>query len=351
MSQETKPASGPEQPRPGGARAKTLGTWVWAGLIAVLWTALAGLSLAWNFFQMGAELEDLARTQANMAFEKDLIYRRWSASLGGLYAPVTPLTPPNPHLRVPERDLTTPGGRELTLINPAYMTRLVHELGRRELGLRGHITSLRPLRPENAPDPWEAQALEQFATGHKQASGRAEMEGRPYLRFMRPLHYEKVCQGCHAAQGYELGQVMGGISVAVPLEPLLAVTSHHQRLMALTHGLLWGLGMLGLVLAFRGLQRRQQARLRAESDREQTLVRLRQALEQVRALKGLLPICASCRRIRDQQGRWQGLEAYISQHSEASFSHGICPQCAQKLYPDLVRPGQAPAPGQEGEQT
>ncbi|MBI4798226.1 MAG: DUF3365 domain-containing protein [Desulfarculus sp.] len=333
-------ANSRDQPHPDGARASTLPTWAMAGLIAGLWTVLVLASLTWNFFQMRAELDDLARTQANMAFEKDLIYRRWSASLGGVYARVTPGTPPNPYLQVPERDLTTPGGRELTLVNPAYMTRLVHELGRREMGMQGHITSLKPLRPENAPDPWEAQSLKEFAAGKQVASLRVEMEGHPFLRFMRPLHYEKPCQTCHARQGYELGQVMGGISVAVPLGPLLAATRHHENLMALSHGLLWSLGVVGLVLAFRGLDRRQQARLRAEEKREQTLAELRQALEQVRALKGLLPICASCKRIRDEQGRWQGLEAYISQHSEASFSHGICPQCAQRLYPDLAAPAQ-----------
>lgn len=347
MNQQPQTTNDPDQPHPGGARAFVLPTWATAGLIAGLWTVLVLSSLAWNFFHMRAGIDDLARTQARMAFEKDLIYRRWSASLGGVYALVTPHTAPNPHLQAPERDLTTPRGRELTLINPAYMTRLVHELGRREMGLQGHITSLKPLRPENAPDPWEAQALGEFEAGIKEASLRVELEGRPYLRFMGPLTYDKPCQACHAGQGYEPGQVMGGISVAVPLGPLLATTSHHQRLMFLTHGLLWFLGLLGLVLAFRGMERRQRARLLAEEDREKALAELRQALEQVRALKGLLPICASCKRIRDEQGRWQGLEAYISQHSEASFSHGICPQCAQRLYPNLVGRGQAPAPDQE----
>ncbi|MFQ5611488.1 MAG: ANTAR domain-containing response regulator [Anaerolineae bacterium] len=63
---------------------------------------------------------------------------------------------------------------------------------------------------------------------------------------------------------------------------------------------------------------------------------LRQALENVNLLSGLLPICASCKRIRDGQGNWQEIEAYIHDHSEAEFSHGICPDCARKLYPDLA---------------
>jgi hypothetical protein len=58
-------------------------------------------------------------------------------------------------------------------------------------------------------------------------------------------------------------------------------------------------------------------------------------LENVRILHGLLPICASCKKIRDDQGYWSEIEGYISKHSEADFSHGICPECARKLYPEI----------------
>jgi AmiR/NasT family two-component response regulator len=62
---------------------------------------------------------------------------------------------------------------------------------------------------------------------------------------------------------------------------------------------------------------------------------LKDALAQVRALRGLLPICASCKRIRDDEGYWHQVEVYIRDHSEAEFSHGICPDCFKELYPDL----------------
>jgi hypothetical protein len=64
-------------------------------------------------------------------------------------------------------------------------------------------------------------------------------------------------------------------------------------------------------------------------------VELRSALEQVKRLSGLLPICASCKKNRDDKGYWNQIEAYISQHSEAQFSHGVCPECAKKLYSDI----------------
>lgn len=59
------------------------------------------------------------------------------------------------------------------------------------------------------------------------------------------------------------------------------------------------------------------------------------ALQEVKILSGFLPICASCKKIRDDQGYWNQIESYIRDHSEAEFSHGICPDCAKKLYPDL----------------
>jgi PAS domain S-box-containing protein len=63
--------------------------------------------------------------------------------------------------------------------------------------------------------------------------------------------------------------------------------------------------------------------------------KLQDALDQIKVLRGVLPICASCKRIRDDEGYWNQIEGYIKEHSEANFSHGLCPDCAKKLYPDL----------------
>lgn len=77
-------------------------------------------------------------------------------------------------------------------------------------------------------------------------------------------------------------------------------------------------------------------RRRAESERERLLKRLQDALEQVHTLAGLLPICAGCKQIRDESNRWQSIESYITARSTATFSHGLCPECSQRLYPDLL---------------
>ena len=77
-------------------------------------------------------------------------------------------------------------------------------------------------------------------------------------------------------------------------------------------------------------------RKNAENEKEKLIVELQEALDKVKLLSGLLPICASCKKIRDDQGYWKQIETYIHEHSEAKFSHGICPECATKLYPDFV---------------
>jgi DNA-binding NtrC family response regulator len=70
-------------------------------------------------------------------------------------------------------------------------------------------------------------------------------------------------------------------------------------------------------------------------EREKMVVKLREALEQIKILRGLLPICACCKDIRDDQGYWHQIEDYVRKHSDAEFSHGLCPECAEKLYPDV----------------
>jgi len=74
--------------------------------------------------------------------------------------------------------------------------------------------------------------------------------------------------------------------------------------------------------------------VRDVTERERLITELRMALDEVNTLRGLLSICASCKRIRDERGAWQQLESYIQSHSEAKFTHGLCADCMRKLYPD-----------------
>ena len=204
-------------------------------------------SLGWNWRHLEQSLTGLAESEANAAFQKDLTYRLWAAMQGGVYVPPSDQTPPNPYLaHVPDRDIETREGRSLTLVNPAYMTRQVHELGQERYGLRGHITSLKPIRPENAPDEWEKKALLAFAAGSLKETTRQAFDGQPYFRLMRPLLADPPCLKCHAAQGYEQGDVIGGISVSVPLQSYLGLAGQQRLHLVIAHLIIGLLGLAGL---------------------------------------------------------------------------------------------------------
>jgi PAS domain S-box-containing protein len=89
--------------------------------------------------------------------------------------------------------------------------------------------------------------------------------------------------------------------------------------------------VLGAVVTFRDITERKQAEDALEEERR----RLQQALDEVRTLRGIVPICANCKKIRDDKGFWNQVEKYVSDHTEAKFSHGICPDCVKELYPEL----------------
>ena len=221
--------------------------------------------LLWSLLYQQREMQSTARIQAVSAFQKDLVYRLWATSHGGVYVPVTEQTPPSPYLaHVEERDITTPSGRALTLMNPAYMTRQVHEMGQDQYGLRGHITSLNPIRTENEPDEWERQALETFTDANDELSSVEDIDGVPHLRLMRPLITKAPCLKCHSEQGYKVGDVRGGISVSVPLPPLAAIARHQSSRLIIGLALLWLLGLMGVSLAGQQIGYRIREHGRAE---------------------------------------------------------------------------------------
>ena len=290
---------------------------------------LAMLSL-WFRASEAEQTSALARQEARAFFQQVLITRDWNASHGGVYVFVTPDTPPNPYLDGPDRDLRTDDGRTLTKINPAYMTRQIFELADQRQ-VQFHITSLRPVSPANACDHWERQALSSFEAGREErAEFTSEPGAGPVFRYMAPLRVERPCLACHAAQGYREGDLRGGISVSIPAAGLMDIQRRHDRNTLIALGLIWGIGLAGVTLGYQRLAR-------AEQSRENVIRELQGALAKVKALSGLLPICAACKKVRDDQGYWQQIENYISAHSQAEFTHGICPECTRRLYPDFTR--------------
>lgn len=185
-------------------------------LVLALWLSIVAVSLGWNLYQAGHHREELARESARSFFDLLLITRRWNARHEGVYVPVTPETPANPYLKDPRREIQVTDTLTLTKVNPAYMTRALAELAAERSGVQFHITSLKPIRPENLAQPWEAEALRAFEQGAREWVEFYRHSDQEGYRYMAPLITEKPCLKCHAEQGYELGSVRGGISITLP---------------------------------------------------------------------------------------------------------------------------------------
>ncbi|MBF0185638.1 MAG: DUF3365 domain-containing protein [Magnetococcales bacterium] len=239
-------------------------------LAILVWSLLILTSLGWNFYNENRQTELLLISVARANFDKDVAFRLWATSHGGVYVPVDERTPASPYLaHIPERDITTPSGRQLTLMNPAYMLRQLMYDHAELYGIRGRITSLKYLNPLNAPDPWESEALQAFEKGSGEIVTFTEMEGERYLRLMQPLVTTEGCLKCHGHQGYQVGDVRGGIGVAVPVAPYQKLANISLIAIVLSHSVIWLLGLLAMSYAFRLLARQvialQQARDQAES--------------------------------------------------------------------------------------
>ncbi|GAB1393935.1 hypothetical protein MASR1M60_20990 [Rhodocyclaceae bacterium] len=230
-----------------------------AALAALAWTlALAG-SLVWNLRNSERQTMEMAYAEARAVRDKDMAFRRWGLRHSGVYVAVTEKEQPSPFLsHIPERDVTTTSGKQLTLRAPAIMVREMMDSYAEMRGVRGRIVGLRYLNPANAPDAWEKRQLEAFEMGEKSEVWEvADMNGEPNLRYLRGWHMEPGCVKCHAILGYKDGELRGATGVNLPLAP------YYQRIEAValnlgfSHAGIWLIGLIGIGWAGR------QAQLRA----------------------------------------------------------------------------------------
>ena len=208
------------------------------GALAAIYVASALFFLTLGVFEwqrVGENIDSIAEERGRVVFNLIELTRDWNARHGGVYVPVTEITQPNPYLEHPQRDVKTVDGRELTMINPAFMTRQFAELAEKATGVRFHITSLKPIRPANVADAWEKASLELFEEGKQKERTEYFSEfafsdrAHPAHRYMAPLYIKPPCLKCHEKQGYKVGDIRGGISVTMPAEELLAVRDQRRQ--------------------------------------------------------------------------------------------------------------------------
>lgn len=217
-------------------------------ILFAFWNLMIGLSLTWNLHQEGRYLIEAVKLAARTNINKDLSFRRWATSHGGVYVPPSKHTPPNPYLKVPDRDVVTTSGKALTLMNPAYMLRQMQQDFGLEYGNRSSLTSLKLLNPANAPDAWQRQALSRFTQGDKEFWQVTLLEGQLYLRMIRPMFVEAGCLNCHAQQGYNLGDIRGGVETSIAMAPFIKQIRETNTGQVLSHAGIWLLGLSGLLL-------------------------------------------------------------------------------------------------------
>ncbi len=207
----------------------------------LMWSLLISCSLAWMIHNSRVEEQRIALLTARSLFKQIVVTRRWSSAHGGVYTPVTEKNQPNPYLEDPARDLIINENLMLTKINPAYMTRQISEIAMLQDGVQFHITSLNPIRPENKPTPAEMQFLQNFEMGKAEDHIFLWEDGRQVFKYMAPLIAEKSCLSCHEKQGYKEGDIRGGISVSLPFSMHIPIVP-----MALSHALIWVIGLAGM---------------------------------------------------------------------------------------------------------
>lgn len=235
--------------------------------LVAAWTLLIFGFIAFAIHVSRNKIEAEARIQVNTIFEQNLVYRRWAANHGGVYVPITETFKPNPYLVTANRDLTATNGLKLTLVNPAWMIRQMFDLLNKQspLPIINRLTSLKYLNPVNKPDEWEEKALLAFEKGWSEQSDIKVINGQPYMRLIKPVVTEKSCLKCHAHQGYKAGDVRGGISISIPMQPYYDELSVEKRSVIGSYLAFWAIGM-GFILFFTGKVNRQQEKIIASKE-------------------------------------------------------------------------------------
>lgn len=207
--------------------------WWWT--VVFFWGSFTAFSFGWQYSRLQADAVEMATLRGQLVFNMVQITRSWNASHGAVYAEITPENPVNPYLEHPDKSATSSQGKALTMINPAYMSRQINVLLAAQSDLKLHLTSLKPINPDNRADDWERQALEGFERGEKERvafQGGGENE---VFRYMAPLYVQQACLQCHAKQGYSLGQVRGGLSVTQPSSYITNIIDSQKRSLLLVH--------------------------------------------------------------------------------------------------------------------
>lgn len=232
------------------------------------WTLLAcGLAVE-AIWRINQRFDQRNEAEISAFLARDYALRHWILENGGVYVRESVKVPQNKYLsQVTEAAVTTTKGKRLVLVNGAYAMRLLTEQYKvnNPEEIYVHATSMNPFRSTSAPDQWERASLRQMeANTTDKITGREIHDGKTTLRSMVPLYAKQNCLECHGSKGFKLGDLIGGLSISLPLDKKLQRKQQQINRNLVQFGAIWLVGLMALLVARYELRKRSRARDVAE---------------------------------------------------------------------------------------
>ncbi len=236
-------------------------------------------------------IKKLAETNARTHSQKDSSYRQLFIASGGAYITLGKEILPDETLsHRHDRDIVTRDGKVATLVSPKNLLHLANDL----LPADGHghrivsvIKTLHPLSQEDTPDEWEAQALRGLQQGRAEVSEVMDRDGRKFLRYMYPVLATRGCLKNRPDNDLKVGDLLGGLSVTVPMDLFDYLRQEHTRHSFYLHFILWLLGVAGIFWSFRKVQKRDAEILAAQKAQRDAYEELEKTFD---AIDGIITI-------------------------------------------------------------
>ncbi|NTU91402.1 MAG: response regulator [Chlorobiaceae bacterium] len=226
---------------------------------AFTWTLAIAFSLGISSWQMHQAVHNIATVHAQQAYEKEYGFRRWNEFTDKAFTIVEqPGQTALPIDLFMNRTIVSPSGRVISTANIANVPNRFHSPVRDNDEFGSRLTGFVPTLPENVPDTWEKQALASLRSGQSEVVSITRNGSKHYLRLMRPLVATKACLQCHAAQGFRTGNIIGGLSIMLPMNIYRSSEKHQLAALSIGHGIFWFLGLVGIRLGTRKIRRSRE---------------------------------------------------------------------------------------------
>lgn len=241
-------------------------------LLVVVWTSLVFFSLISQREQLDRTASTLARIDAVANLKKDMSIRKWASSVGGVYIReehVPPFNSLEEAERITVREATDETFR-LVSVTPIHLLLAIQETSNQEFGGRERLTSKQLRNVENAPDAWEAKALETLSGGSEMVTESLPAKGsHGLMRAMIPMRMEKECLECHRDTLVPVGGLRGGATISINLNAYRAAQEPTWRAIQYWHLGIWLIGLFGLIAYALFSRRRTLERLRLDEERHE----------------------------------------------------------------------------------